>query len=166
MRARFYIVAVLTLAGLSCARNDHLSGSVDGSAPSARSVAIAGTSTRAGEVGSRADAGDGGRDASVGGAGPPSDPSAMSQMIDDGVGELSVITGEKTKVVEFVEHYLDSRSQPFPVPRKFLVERRQDLWLVSVINLSTIGGGAPSHGLTVHVAGSEKKFRIMHVVAW
>jgi hypothetical protein len=97
---------------------------------------------------------------------PTVQPSALARALDDALGEKTVLTGEKLAIAAFADKYLDGWSKPFPKPRKFIIEKAEEGWSVSVVDLKTAATGELSRGYTLHVTGRNGKYSVREIAAW
>ena len=74
-------------------------------------------------------------------------------------------TKKERDVVSFVEHYLDSKKNPFPRPRMYLIERINDQWTVTVLDLDLLRRGGRGGDIYVHVGEERGRLKVVDVTS-
>ena len=74
-------------------------------------------------------------------------------------------TQKERDVVSFVEHYLDRKKNPFPRPRMYLIERINDQWTVTVLELELLRRGGRGGDIYVHVSEERGQLKVVDVTS-
>jgi hypothetical protein len=74
-------------------------------------------------------------------------------------------TKKERDVVSFVEHYLDSKKNPFPRPRMYLIERINDQWTVTLLDLELLRRGGRGGDIYVHVGEERGRLKVVDVTS-
>lgn len=74
-------------------------------------------------------------------------------------------TPEDSRVVSFVDKFLDQMKSPFPRPRMFLIEKRGDrAWVVTILDLEHLRKGGSGGDISVHVSEKQRRLAVDDVV--